>query len=280
MLPCVEKGGILLFYCGAIILSGEAIFRGNVRYLWCWDRMIISMGNILKIRFKDMKRQLLTLMAAVVVVCCQAQEAAGRFSVVPKVGVNIANISNFKWTGEETLKPASSKMKAGMTVGAEAEYQATQTLAVGAGLLYSMQGVGYDDFVVPLGRNIFQGVKDFRLNLQYLNVPVFVRQYLFKGFSIMAGVQPGILLDARVKSNESVWTVSDDNKAVYESQHDVDDKWHGVRDFYVSIPVGVAYEYERVLIEARYNFGVTKVFEYNLFNSRNGVMTFTVGYRI
>ncbi|MBQ9178639.1 MAG: hypothetical protein IJ140_06605 [Prevotella sp.] len=89
-----------------------------------------------------MKRQLLTLMAAVVVICCQAQEAVGRFSVVPKVGVNIANLSNFKWTGEETLKPASSKMKAGMTVGAEAEYQATQTLAVGAGLLYSMQGVG------------------------------------------------------------------------------------------------------------------------------------------
>ncbi|MBO6297062.1 MAG: PorT family protein [Prevotella sp.] len=228
-----------------------------------------------------MKRVSILLYLFVAVVACNAQQPSGKFTVVPKVGVNISNLNSFKWTGSETLKPASSKMKAGMTIGAEVEYQATENVSVSGGLLYSMQGVGYDDFVIQLGKKEFEGVRNFRLNLQYVNMPLLVRRYLFKGFAVAAGVQPGILIDARAKSDVTEWSLDDDGKTIYGRQYDVDSKWDStLRRFDLSIPVGLSYEWEKVVIEARYNIGVIHVFRNDGFPSRNGVMSFTVGYRI
>lgn len=215
-----------------------------------------------------------------------AQQPVGKLSVIPKVGVNLATFTKFGWAkpttdGIQTIKPASSKMKAGLTAGLEAEYQFTKKSALVAGILYSMQGVGYDDHVYALPENHFKGVSRFRINLQYINIPILERLYLFKGFAITAGIQPGFFLEGRAKSEASEWHIADDGETVYDSSEEVNSKWNDTfKKFDFSIPLGISYEWENVIMEARYNLGVIKIFKYDFFNSNNRVLTFSVGYRL
>lgn len=44
-----------------------------------------------------------------------------------------------------------------------------------------------------------------------------------------------------------------------------------------AIPVGISYEYMNVILDARYNIGLTKV--YDNIDGKNSVFTFSAGYR-
>ena len=71
--------------------------------------------------------------AAAVLMCSLtafAQSKEGTFSIQPKAGINISNLSN----------KDNAKVKLGFTAGAEAEYQLTKQLSLSAGALFSMQG--------------------------------------------------------------------------------------------------------------------------------------------
>ncbi len=59
-----------------------------------------------------------------------AQHAVGSFNLQPKVGVNIANLTEIK----------DSDPRIGLAAGVEGEYQAGDIFSVSAGVLYSMQG--------------------------------------------------------------------------------------------------------------------------------------------
>lgn len=59
-----------------------------------------------------------------------------------------------------------------------------------------------------------------------------------------------------------------------------DDSNENYQTFMLSIPVGVSYEYEHVILDARYEFGLTKVFKDNLYDARTHGLVFTMGYRL
>jgi len=46
-----------------------------------------------------------------------------------------------------------------------------------------------------------------------------------------------------------------------------------------AIPVGISYEYENVMLTARYNIGLSKVYNHDLSDSKNKVITVSVGYK-
>ena len=47
-----------------------------------------------------------------------------------------------------------------------------------------------------------------------------------------------------------------------------------------SIPLGVSYEYENVVVDARYNIGLTRISDIKYVKSpKSQVIEFTVGYR-
>ena len=58
---------------------------------------------------------------------------------------------------------------------------------------------------------------------------------------------------------------------------DIDTK-KGLRKFTLSIPVGISYEYENVVLDARYNVGVLNAYKYGL-TARNKVFEVSVGYK-
>ena len=95
-----------------------------------------------------MKR--LSILVAVLTVSLMtlAQPSAGSFSLIPRLGVNFANMTNDEvvvdlMQQEHTLK---SRIKPGLMVGFDAEYQATSDLFMSLGLQYSRQGSRFPDF--------------------------------------------------------------------------------------------------------------------------------------
>ena len=114
--------------------------------------------------------------------------------------------------------------------------------------------------------------KDRMVNLSYLNIPIVANFYVLKGFALKAGVQAGFLLDSKGKE-----TIYDnlENREV-ETSGDIE----GIKKFDLSIPLGASYEFNNVVIDARYNLGLTKVCpgEDNK-SSKNSVVQVTVGYK-
>lgn len=134
--------------------------------------------------------------------------------------------------------------KVGLAAGAELGYQLNESFAVTAGAIYSMQGAKSEEA---------------KLNIDYINIPILANYYITKGLAVKAGIQPAF----KVKSEAKEDGVSVDVE--------------GFKSFDLSIPVGLSYEVSDFVIDARYNWGISKVLEG--FDSKNTVFQFTVGYK-
>lgn len=175
-----------------------------------------------------------------------AQQAVGTWSVTPKVGMTIANLSG---------DVVDAKSKIGLVAGAEAEYQITDMISVTGGLFYSMQGAKSSREV--LGERA-------KMNLDYLNIPVLCNVYIAKGLAVKLGAQLGINVSAKEKYNKITEDIGDNIEAV---------------DF--SIPVGLSYEYQNFVLDARYNWGLSNIAKASGDDSvRNSVFQITLGYKI
>ena len=153
-----------------------------------------------------------------------AQHSVGSFTLQPKVGLNIATLTDID----------NSKSRVDFAGGLEAEYQATDIFSLSAGLIYSRQGFKMDDTKIA-GFT----VKGDSWSPSYLNIPVLANVYVVKGLAVK----------------------------------------FGVLDF--SIPVGLSYEFPTVpvVLDARYNWGVTKVIDAGDDSPKNSVFQITLGYK-
>ena len=189
-----------------------------------------------------MKKLFLAVVAMMVSAATFAQNEVGQLTIQPKVGVNIANI-----TDADDADP-----RIGLAAGAEFEYGLTDNIGLSAGVLYSMQGF-----------KTTEDGADCTLKLDYLNVPILANFYVAKGFAVKLGVQPGFKL-----SSKAEFKGSGGSKEV-----DVD----GFKSVDLSIPVGVSYQYQNIVFDARYNWGVTKIVDD--VDSKHSVFQITVGYK-
>ena len=107
----------------------------------------------------------LLLMAAVMLssVGAFAQHAVGSFTLQPKVGINIANITNNGDYGKARVDFAG---------GLEGEYQATDIFSLRG---YTISGDSWKP--------------------SYLNIPVLANVYVVPGLAVKLGVQPGFMVD-------------------------------------------------------------------------------------
>ena len=190
-----------------------------------------------------MKKLFLAVVAMMVSAATFAQNEVGQLTIQPKVGVNIANI-----TDADDADP-----RIGLAAGAEFEYGITDNIGLSAGVLYSMQGVKttiIDD--------------DCTWKLDFLNVPILANFYVAKGFAVKLGVQPGFKLSSKAKVKGSGGS----------KEVEVED---GVKSVDLSIPVGLSYQYQNIVFDARYNWGVTKIVDD--VDSKHSVFQITVGYK-
>jgi hypothetical protein len=231
-----------------------------------------------------MKKFFMMAALMVVAVSANAQFEPGTFSIQPKLGANISWLSN---TPNMPLGEFDNKYIeldkspiAGALVGVEAEYQLANMFSLAAGLNFSMQGSGWSDFDEKIS-DVKIEIKDNKMNLSYINVPVVANVYLFKGFAIKAGVQVGFL----VRANYEVTATYRDDKASQNLSTKFD---QSIKDeckkVDLSIPIGVSYQVPTIpiVIDARYNLGLTKVIkesEEGYKDLKNNVIQLTVGYK-
>ena len=228
-----------------------------------------------------MKR--LSILVAVLTVSLMtlAQPSAGSFSLIPRLGVNFANMTNNEvvvdlMQQEHTLK---SRIKPGLMVGFDAEYQATSDLFMSLGLQYSRQGSRFPDFERKDGEFV-EGYSDWHTDLDYLNVPLLFGYRIAKGFSVKAGLQLGLLLGGKEKMSYTDITILDGGTRKQGNavplETDVKDVYKSVD---LSIPLALSYEFENVILDARYNFGLSRIHQLDVVKSRNSVIQLSVGYR-
>lgn len=161
-----------------------------------------------------------------------------------KAGLNIADFGGDAETdGSRT----------GFHVGAVAEFKLTEQFSIQPELLYSMQGA-----------SVKEGDMDEDYKLDYLNVPIMAKYYLFEGFSIQAGPQVGFLMSAKYGDTD-------------------------VKDYFKSIDFalngGVGYELPLgVFFQARYSAGLADINDFDVDGAdaakiNNNVFSLSVGYK-
>lgn len=174
-----------------------------------------------------------------------AQYKVGSVTVQPKIGLNVANVGD------------GSDARVGLALGAEFEYRLSPIFSLSAGALYSMQGckgTGVDD-----DNNSIEATA----KLDYINVPILANVYVAKGLAVKLGIQPGF--NVRHKATASLNGVN------------VTTNFPGIKSVDFSIPVGISYEFNRFVIDGRYNLGLTKLTDDA--DSKNSVFQFTFGYK-
>lgn len=209
------------------------------------------------------------IVAFVATVGAFAQQPVGKLSIAPKAGINMAYM-----TAAE-----NGKMKLGFVGGVDLTYQFSNMFALSGGLFYSQQGVKGTETI----SDIVEGVRvnatiDRKLNNDYFNVPVLANFYVAKGLALKTGVQIGALLSAKGKGE--VQASAAGHGISQKVEEDLKDAYNSV-DF--SIPVGLSYEISNVIIDARYNIGLTKSVKEEggatVDGTRNNVLMLTVGYK-
>ena len=194
-----------------------------------------------------MKKTILTLLLILVGLGAWAQNELGSMTIQPKGGFGFATLTDV---------PKAEMTGVGM-FGGELEYALKEKVSLAAGLNFDMQGYSIGDT---------DGIKDRHTSLNYLAVPVVVNYYLYKGLAVKVGLQPGLLLSA----NESYKENGDKHDTRVTSHYN---------SFDLSIPIGLSYEFSRVVIDARYLLGLTKVNKGGDNTCRNSVILITTGYK-
>lgn len=217
-----------------------------------------------------MKKLMMIAAMMVATVSAYAQFEPGTFSIQPKIGMNLAKVSNMAPYAVSSTNELDRSLLGGLAIGAEAEYQIAKPFSVAAGLMFSMQGCQWEDKEIDKVK-----YKDTKIELNYLTLPVVANFYLFKGFAVKAGVQFGYLTNANFKRTK------DENDSSTSYTDDVKDNCN---KFDVSIPVGVSYQVPTIpiYIDARAIFGLSDIGKEKLDNgksSKNQVFQLTVGYK-
>ncbi len=224
-----------------------------------------------------MKKLMMIAAMMVATMSASAQYEPGTFSIQPRVGVSASQFTNMPAInlGGSDI---DSKPIGGLIAGADAEYQVNNWFSLSAGLNFSMQGSGWEDFKDKTGGSTIK-YKDIKIETNVLNIPVTANFYVWKGLAVRSGVQFGFLTSAKYKAEieGSSSGVNVDAKVDEDCKDDL-------KKFDIAIPVGLSYEFNNhLVIDMRYNIGLTKVNKESVSgykDSKNGVLTLTVGYKI
>lgn len=224
-----------------------------------------------------MKRIITLAFLSAISLASFAQSKAGTWSVIPHVGVSIASLTHQSGgieVGDNQYQEVKPQARPGFTGGVDVMYQASDIVGLSIGLSYVQAGCKYKD----VDDN---GVTwhDHYDRMDYISVPLVGHSYIAPGLSINVGVAPSFLIYGKYHAGMQTYDLDTDGHRTNVKEAEIDqDIKKGLRNFTLSIPVGVSYEYENVVLDARYNVGVLNAYKYGL-TARNKVFEVSVGYK-
>ena len=164
------------------------------------------------------------------------------------------NFSSFNGDGYDDF--VNPEERTSFHLGLLAEIPVSDRFSIQPEVLYSAQG--YDIASID-------GGDDIEYQLDYINVPVLAKVYLFNRFSLEAGPQIGFLVHEEVDSNPT-GDGGDFNLN--------DDQFKKV-DFGVGI--GASYKISNFFISGRYTLGLTDIYDIDGVDAKNSVIQAGVG---
>lgn len=175
------------------------------------------------------------------------QVHAQEFHFIPKIGINLANISH-----------SAGNMKAGLNLGVAGELMILDGFAVESGVYYSMQGT----------KTGVAGIK-YTDKIDYLNIPVYAKLYMYDGLHIFIGPQFGFNVREKVTGSVSA------------SDSSITLPLDVIKTFDCSLGFGLGYQFDLgLLVSANYNLGFTNLYKTDVNDkSKNGVLQVNVGWR-
>ena len=220
------------------------------------------------------------LLASVGAMAQEVENPVGKFSVIPRIGVALSNWSNNSIYVSDALgDEIKSKNQAGFMAGADVEYRATEYVGVSLGAYYARLGYRFADYetVESADKKQYWGIKNHHADIDYIQVPLMLKGYVTRQLVAMVGIQAGFRCgDAKYSYEETALEKDKNGSTYYKDTKEVEGTL-AAKSMNISIPVGVSYEYMNVILDARYNIGLTKLNDVE--HPKNNFLTFTVGYR-
>ena len=208
-----------------------------------------------------MKRILLLVLISFVAVSASAQK---KFTFGPKAGFTVANLH----VDDDDQNDQVSGVKAGLVIGAFAEYRAVKWFAVSADVLFARKGA-QNEFKMSTSEFNMETENNFKLN--YIDVPVLANFYVTKRLALKAGIQPSFLLSAKNKVSQ---------KSNGESINETVDLKKEMNKVDFAIPVGISYSFKMGLVlDLRYHIACTNLPKDGDYKLTNQVASLTVGWR-
>ena len=126
-------------------------------------------------------RFILTVFAAFLSLICSAQDEKTHKNMLFKAGINWS-----KLTDDDYYDHYSTRQ--GFNVGFEAQIPTSNPCVYSIGLMYSQQGSHAEGFGI--------------YKMDYINLPLLLNVYLWKGLAIKGGVQPGMFVYGKKKGTD------------------------------------------------------------------------------
>lgn len=224
-----------------------------------------------------MKRIITLAFLSAISLASFAQSKVGTWSVIPHVGVSIASLTHQSGgieVGDNQSQEVKPQARPGFTGGVDVMYQASDNIGLSIGLSYVQAGCKYKD--VDDNGVIWHDHYD---RMDYISVPLLAHSYIAPGLSINVGVAPSFLIYGKYHAGMQTYDLDADGHRTNVKEAEIDqDIKKGLRKFTLSIPVGISYEYENVVLDARYNVGMLNVYKHGL-SARNKIFEVSVGYK-
>ena len=194
-----------------------------------------------------MKKLLTIIATAFIALSVSAQSEAGSFTLQPNVGFTYTTATG-DW-GKGTDGGFA------LTAGVEGMYMVNEKFGAALGVNLT----GYNTSVETLKDDVIY-------SNYYFNFPVTANYYVAPGLAVKAGIALNFLSTAKFDGYDEYdfGITSVKVKDLYKST-------------FFSVPVGVSYEFNSFVFDARYNFGISKVA--NGHDGSFNALTFTVGYK-
>ena len=194
-----------------------------------------------------MKKLLTIIATAFIALSVSAQSEAGSFTLQPNVG--------FTYTTATSDWGKGTDGGFALTAGVEGMYMVNDKFGAALGVNLT----GYNTSVETLKDDVIY-------SNYYFNFPVTANYYVAPGLAVKAGIALNFLSTAKFDGYD---------------EYDFGFKSLKVKDMYkstfFSVPVGVSYEFNSFVFDARYNIGISKVAKDD--DGSFNALTFTVGYK-
>ncbi len=170
-------------------------------------------------------------------------------------GPSLANFSGSEkkdWGGTNTDPKIVVRFHAGIS----AERILSEKLLAGGGLQFSTKGTVYKgtaDYYDPITFNLQTISIKYNKVLGYIDVPLYIKYVASQKLYLVAGLQPSILLSAKIKNDEGA-------QKAYPGLPEKEDAKDYYNTFDLALILGPQYEInEKFFVQLLYNAGLLKI---------------------